>query len=245
MLRSIAAIFLAIFYLVSTLPVLVYLLLFCRKDPEKQVRIAKPMIQWVFRAFMKIAGTKLTVIGKENIPADQAVLFVSNHRSIFDVVSVYTLLDIPVSFVSKKSLRKIPLFRNWFDFLGTLYFDRDDLKDGIRMLKDAINLVKNGTSVYIFPEGTRRKEEKELPLLPFHEGSFRISTKSGCPVIPIAIHNSMNVFERQFPRLVPTNLRIEFGEPIDPSSLTKQEQRKMGELASGKITAVLEKCADE
>ena len=111
----------------------------------------------------------------------------------------------------------------------------------MRMLLDAIEKIKRGESVFIFPEGTRNRNETDLPLLPFHEGSFRIAAKSGCPIVPVAISNMISLFEKQFPRLKPCSVVIEFGKPIDPTSFTKAEQKKLGTLVSGIITDMMSK----
>ena len=109
------------------------------------------------------------------------------------------------------------------------------------MILDAIAKIKRGESVFIFPEGTRNRNETDLPLLPFHEGSFRIATKAGCPIVPVAITNMVSLFEKQFPRLKPCNVVVEFGKPIDPTSFTKAEQKKIGAYVSQVITEMMEK----
>ena len=78
--------------------------------------------------------------------------------------------------------------------LHCLFLDRQDIKAGMKTILTAIDKVKSGISICIFPEGTRNKGENELEMLPFHEGSFKIATKAGCPIIPIAISNSAEIF---------------------------------------------------
>ena len=238
MIRFILAILVAGLYLLFTLPVLLYLRLFHGHDRDAQIRISKPMIQWVFRMFIFFSGIHLDVYGKENIPKDRAVLFAANHRGIFDVITSYPEMERPTCFVAKSSLKKYPLFSDWFSFIGSLYFDRSNLKEGVQMLKDAMRLIEEGKSVFLFPEGTRNRGA-ELPLLEFHEGSFRIATRTGCPIVPVAIHNMDAVFEKQIPRLKPVSVSIEFGEPIDPTVFSKSEQKHLGEQVSARITQML------
>ncbi len=242
MLRIILSLIITVLYLIVTLPMVIWFELFHKNDRDFKERISKPMIQWMFRIYISLSGMRLTVSGKENIP-DRSVLFIANHRSIFDVIATYAKFERPVAYVAKRSLLKFPLFANWLTYIGTLYFDRDNLRDGVKMLKDAMALTEDGFSVFVFPEGTRSKDDSELPLLPFHEGSFRIATRTGCPIIPVAIHNMADVFEKQFPRLVPRDVHIEFGEPIDPTSFTKSEQKHLGKFVSDRITEMLEKHA--
>ena len=236
MLRTILCLIVALIYVIVTLPVLLYFKLIEKKNPRRRDRMTMAMIQWVFRVFLKISGVRLTVLGRENIPQDQAVLFIANHRSIFDIIATYPQLHGLCGYVSKDSFQKIPMFATWMRLVGCLFFDRNNLKDGMRMLLDAVAKIKRGESVFIFPEGTRNRNESDLPLLPFHEGSFRIATKAGCPIVPIAITNMISLFEKQFPRLKPCNVVVEFGKPIDPATFSKAEQKKLGAHVAQIIT---------
>ena len=241
MLRTILCLLVALLYVIITMPVLLYFKLIEKKDPGKRDHMAMVMIQWVFRVFLRLSGIRMQVIGRENIPSDQAVLFIGNHRSIFDVIATYTQMERPCGYVAKDNLEKIPFFATWTRLIGCLFFDRNNLKDGMRMRLDAIEKIKRGESVFIFPEGTRNKNESDLPLLPFHEGSFRIATKTGCPIVPVAITNMISLFEKQFPKLRPVPVVIEFGQPIDPSAFTKAEQKHLGAHVSQIITEMKEK----
>jgi len=239
MIRTILAVICAILYLVLTLPVMGILALLGLKNPEIPTRAATVMIKWIFGVILKIAGTKITVKGLENIPKDRAVLYIGNHRSIFDILVTYIYLPGITGYVGKDSMKKIPIFRVWFKWITALFLDRTNLKDGMRMLKEAIGHIKDGKSVFIFPEGTRNKQDSELPLLEFHEGSFRIATNSGCPIIPVAINNTADILNKHLPRLKPVHVILEFGTPIDPTVLSRPEQKHLGstvrEVLSGMI----------
>ena len=80
---------------------------------------------------MFLTGCKRTVIGKENIPADQPVMFVGNHRSYFDILSCHNAIDMPLGFMSKDNIKDIPLLYKYMDDIGCTYLDRTDLKKGL------------------------------------------------------------------------------------------------------------------
>lgn len=199
------------------------------------------IVQTAFKGVALISGVKLTVIGEENVPKNQAVLYVGNHRSQFDIVLNYARCPGLTGFVAKKELEKIPLLSTWMRFLHCLFLDRDNIKEGLKTILAAIEQVKNGISIMIFPEGTRSKDADELQMLPFHEGSFKIATKSGCPIIPVAISNSSALFEDQFPRIKPAAVTIEYGAPIYPKELSKEEQKFLGRHVQGQILEMLKK----
>ena len=199
------------------------------------------IVQWAFKVVIWLSGVKLTVIGEENIPKDTAVLFIGNHRSYFDIVLTYARCRGLTGYVAKKEMLKIPLLSRWMKFLHCLFLDRSDVREGLKTILSAIDKVKSGISIMIFPEGTRNKNESELDLLPFHEGSFKIATKSGCPIIPVSINNSSALFEDHLPYVKKAPVIIEYGEPIYVKELPKEQQKFVGRYVQDIIVETLKK----
>ena len=112
-------------------------------------------------------------------------------------------------------------------FLYCLFLDRENPKEGLKTILKAIDHVKNGISICIFPEGTRNKGE-ELSLLPFKDGAFKIATKTGCAIVPISMNNTAEIFENHFPKIKKTHVVLEYGEPIYPDQLDKEEKKHIG-----------------
>ena len=199
------------------------------------------IVQWAFKVVILLSGVKLTVIGEENIPKEPAVLFIGNHRSYFDIVLTYARCRGLTGYVAKKEMLKIPLLSRWMKFLHCLFLDRSDVREGLKTILSAIDKVKSGISIMIFPEGTRNKNESELDLLPFHEGSFKIATKSGCPIIPVSINNSSALFEDHLPYVKKAPVIIEYGEPIYVKELPKEQQKFVGRYVQDIIVETLKK----
>jgi 1-acyl-sn-glycerol-3-phosphate acyltransferase len=112
--------------------------------------------------------------------------------------------------------------------INCVFIDRDNIKDGLKAILASIDLVKRGISICIFPEGTRNRTDKDI--LPFKEGSLKIASKSGCPIVPVSINNSEMIFEKHFPWVKKAHVVIEFGRPIEVSSLSKQEQKSLAPM---------------
>ncbi|MBQ8039578.1 MAG: 1-acyl-sn-glycerol-3-phosphate acyltransferase [Lachnospiraceae bacterium] len=184
------------------------------------------IVQWGFRVILAIGGVKITVIGKENMP-DEAALYVGNHRSYFDILLMYIQCKRLTGFVAKDSIGKVPSLRVWMRYLYCLFLDRKDIKQGMKTILQAIEYVKQGISICIFPEGTRNDGE-ELSMLPFKEGSFKIALKTGCPIVPVSINNSAEIFENHIPKMRKTHVVMEYGKPIYPKDLTREEQKAIG-----------------
>ncbi len=243
MIRLILLLLVIIVFLIISLPALLIITLIGRKSPEKRLHASSFVVRGLMHTFNFLSGTRVTVIGKERIPADTPCVFVGNHRSIFDIPVTYVHLPKSTHIVGKKELSKIPLFKNWAVNAGVFFFDRDNLKEGMKMILDGIKVLKEGYSVLVFAEGTRNRGEEDLPLLEFHEGTFRLSSKSGRPIVPVSINNTKNVFEAHFPRVKSTHVVIEFGDPIYPEDIPADQKRAVGAYVRDIIAETIEKNA--
>lgn len=240
MIRLILLLLIVILYLILTLPVLGILYLIGRRRPEVCQRVSQKMVQWIFRVLTAAAGVRVTCRGLENIPAGRGALYTGNHRGLFDMLVTYSRLPVPTGIIAKDSLMKIPLLKQWMTAIGCLFLDRSDVKAGLRMIQEGCARIENGTSLLIYPEGTRNKGESELPLLEFHEGSFRLATKTGCPVIPVAITRTADIFEVHKPFVKAQHVTLIFGEPISTDNLSRDEKKHLGARTREIITELLE-----
>ena len=234
-----------ILFLVFSIPVLVWESYLGKKDPEKRDWQSLHIVQWIFRIILKMAGVHITVKGIENIPKDRAVLYVGNHRSYFDILTGYVTVPTLVGFVAKKEMEKWPLLSNWMKNVHCLFLNRTDMKEGLKTILEGIAQVKSGISVWIFPEGTRNKNEDLMDLLPFKEGSLKIAEKSGCPVIPVAITGTDDVFERHTPWIRKSYVIIEYGEPIYLKELPPDKKKFPGAYTRDVISSMLRRQMEE
>lgn len=239
MIRTIFAVLFAVVYLICGIPVLGIEWIIGKFNKEKMDVSSLRMVQWALGTIGKICGVKLTVIGKENIPKDQAVLYVCNHRSYFDIILGYSIMPGLTGYISKDDLEKVPLLNIWMRRLYCLFLNRTDMKQGLKTILKAIEYIKQGVSICIFPEGTRNRGE-EGSLLEFKEGSFKIAEKTGCPVIPMAISHTADVILNHMPKVTPCHVTIEYGEPIYPKELPKEQKRALGAMTKGRIQEILD-----
>lgn len=228
MIRFLIVALFVVLFLILSIPLFLVEWILGKFNPHARDISSLRIVQWAFKVVALLSGVRLTVIGEEHVPTDQAVLYIGNHRSFFDIVLTYARCPSLTGYIAKKELLKVPLLSRWMKFLYCLFLDRSDIKAGLKMILTAIDYVKQGISIMIFPEGTRNKNASECDLLPFHEGSFKIAAKTGCPIIPVCISNSSAVFEDHFPRITPVHVVIEYGEPIDPKALSREEQKFIG-----------------
>lgn len=231
--------FLVIFFILS-IPVYLIEFILGKFNRHAQVASSQKIVVAAFKVILFICGTKRTVLGIENIPKNEAVLYISNHRSYFDIPVAYSTVPTLTGFMAKKEIGKIPFLSTWMKLLQCLFLDRDDIKQGLKIVLKAIEQVKAGYSFFISPEGTRSQGTE---MLPFKEGSFKIAEKTGCAIIPVAILNTEEAFENHSPWIHKAHVVIEYGKPIYPKDLSKEELKFVGSYVQGIIREMLIKNA--
>lgn len=237
MIRFLLVLLILIGYLVLLIPVLIAEWIYHKFNPQRADYQQLRMVQAAFKLILKVTGARITVIGEEHVPKDQAVLYVGNHRSYFDILLTYSRTPRLTGYVAKKEMEKIPLLSTWMKRLHCLFLDRKDIKEGLKTILAGIELIKSGVSICIFPEGTRNRSNE--PMLPFKEGSVKMAEKTGCLIIPMAITNSAEIFENHIPRITPCDVIVEYGEPIDPKALSREEKKFLGAYCQKKIQEML------
>ena len=228
-----------ILYTIVSIPLYLIMFMIGKIKPEKKAAVAQKIVVYFgFRPILFLSGVRLTVKGRENIIKDQAALYVYNHRGFYDVLAGYSTAPCPTSFVAKKEIEKVPMVSRWMKYMHCLFLDREDIRQGMQTIMEGIELLKNGTSVYIAPEGTRNKSDE---ILEFHDASFKLAEKSKCPIIPVALNNTDAVFEQHLPWIRSAHVIIEYGEPIYMEQINREERKAIGKT----VREILQKKVDQ
>ncbi len=224
-------------YLIITLPYELVLYIIGKFNMPLRDRLSMSCVKNAgLLVVTKMSGAKVIVNGLENIPEDTACLFVGNHASYFDIIIGYTLLKRPTGYIAKKEFEKYPSLNYWMYLMRCLFIDRKDIKQGMKTILKAVEYLKSGVSIFVFPEGTRSKDGR---LLPFKEGSMKMAEKSGCPIVPVAISNTRSLFEAHFPRITPETVVFTFGKPIYTKDLEGEDKKHVGKYVENIIRDLL------
>ena len=173
---------------------------------------------------IKVSGAKVTVNGYDNIPKDEAVLFISNHQGNFDIPLFLTFIDKEIGFVAKTELLKVPLIRSWMKNIGCVFINRDDLKQSAKTILEGISILKSGHSMLIFPEGTRSNGDE---LGEFKAGSFKLATKPKITIVPITVDGSYKLMKKKTGKITPNNVTITIHKPIYTKDLNSEEIKEL------------------
>jgi len=213
-------------FLICSIPLMIIEWIIGKFNKDLHDRSSLAIVQWAFRVMIVFTGTKVIVKGEENVPKDTAVLYVGNHRSLFDIPITYVRVPRLTGYVAKLELKKIPLLQFWMSNLHCLFLDRKNIKEGLKTILTGIEKAKSGISICIFPEGTRNKGD--VNLLPFHEGSFKVAEKAGVPIVPMVLVNSEEIFENHFPKVKKATVILEYLEPIYTDKLDREQKKFIG-----------------
>ncbi len=222
------------------------LIVFCigwvigRISPHSRDIMYLRILQGFCRILVFLSGARVTYIGREKIPQDEACVYIMNHRGLFDIPLSIALFPGLTGYIGKKEFAKVPLLSWWLKATKGYFIDRDNVREALKTILAGIDALKEGTSIAVFPEGTRGKGE-ETELLEFHEGTFKLATKSGAKIVPVAINGSRDLFDSHMPRLKAQRITVEVLDPVDPASLTGDEKKFPGRYVRSLIEETVRK----
>ncbi|HXO18298.1 MAG TPA: lysophospholipid acyltransferase family protein [Thermoanaerobaculia bacterium] len=163
-------------------------------------------------------------------------VFLANHQSLFDIPAVMVTAPGQVRLVAKRSLFKIPIFGWSMAAGGFIPVDREDRSSARETFASAVGKLRRGTSILLFPEGTRGQGDR---LLPFQRGGLLLALKSGLPIVPVGIHGTRAIRATGSLAIHPGTAVVRYGPPIDAAgfglkrkgALAAEVRRRVAELA--------------
>ena len=180
------------------------------------------VIFWTF-------GMKVSVKGYAELDTARPYVFVSNHASMFDIPTVVVALKGNVNIVFKKELIYVPVWGWALRFGHFIMIDRSNPRKAMASIERAAESIRKGSSVILFPEGTRTTDGK---LQPFKRGAFSLAAKAGVPVVPLTINGTFAIMPKGTLKVVPANISVIIGKPIPAANLEgKDAELKLIEQA--------------
>ena len=176
------------------------------------------------RVALRLAGTRLQVFGQEHLPQGQAVIFMANHQSQFDVLALFAGIPGQFRWLAKAELFRIPLFGLAMRRSGYIPVNRENRREAMQSMNAAARRIASGTSVVVFPEGTRSDDGH---LLPLKKGGFLLAIHSQVPIVPIAIHNTGRLLPKGSRTLRGGNIQVEILPPIPTAGLRNSASEEL------------------
>lgn len=188
---------------------------------------------WILKRFGRVwvfaSGMRMEVSGLENIEGGTPYIVVANHRSNIDIMVLTAALPIPIRFLSKVEVFKFPLLGSAMRGVGMIPLDREmGRRELAFIIRSTRSLVAEGKSLVVFPEGTRSLTGE---MLAFKTGAIHIAARTGCPILPVAVQGTGNVWPPQSSLIRGGPVSVTVMQPV---TLTKQTSRQ-GKATIGEI----------
>lgn len=236
MIRTYLAVMAMVIYIfINTLFFLPFLFFLNEKKGVLLTKIIKKnyghFVMWLINAKVEVCYENLEMFKKtvENEP----VVVVANHQSFVDIPLLCGYLDMNVGFVAKEEIKKWGLFNLWMERARCVFLDRRSPREALKSFNAAINFVKEGKSVCIFPEGTRSIDGN---VGEFKKGSFKLALEPKVKILPVSIKGTYEIMNKhKFFINFGKKIKLIIGEPIDIVNLNREELKEINRKVREKI----------
>jgi len=211
---------------------IIMVLIFRRSEAEIQVlpRTLGRVVAW-------LSGVSVSLTGSELLEPGVSYIFAANHQSQFDIFALQGYLGFDFRWLLKLELFKIPVFGKAMQLAGYIPVDRAHGRKALQSLDEAARRIAGGTSVAIFPEGTRSPDGR---LGQFKAGAIVLAIKAGVPVVPVAIIGTHQVLPKGRLLVRPGRVEIRVGAPIATREYTVKQKQELTELLQDKVAELLD-----
>ena len=203
-----------------------------------------PAIERIIRAWSRVwlitSGTRLEIEGGENIDPDRSYVVVANHLSALDIMACLLAVPLPIRFLAKKELFRIPVLAQGMRAIGIIEVDRE-ARGAIHadVNRQSKELVEKGRSLIIYAEGTRPRNGV---MKRFKKGAFTMAIAGQLPVLPLSIHGSFEAWPPGTPLVRGGLIRIMLDKPIETEGLTHSDttdlRDQVEEVISARVVAM-------
>ncbi|WP_368488408.1 lysophospholipid acyltransferase family protein [Clostridium sp. BJN0013] len=202
-----------------------------KNEEETQNYINISLKKWA-DFILKLINARIELNGIENIPKSTC-LFVSNHQGFLDIPIIIHSVDRTVGFIAKKEITRFKLIAYWMKQIKCVFIDRENIRESMKSLNEAVQILKSGHSMVIFPEGTRSKGPT---IGEFKKGSLKLALKAKVPIVPIAIDGSYKLREGNKHSIVKSaKVKVTICEPIYTDRLSKEELSDISNIVKQQI----------
>ncbi|MDO5424248.1 MAG: lysophospholipid acyltransferase family protein [Eubacteriales bacterium] len=186
------------------------LCLYARKSDTHTDEERHALMQELVQHANKGGNVTIDAEGQENLPSEDGFLLYPNHQGLYDVLALIDSCDHPFSVVMKKELSNIFFLKQVFAVMRAKAIDRDDVKQGLKVILEVAKEVQEGRNFVIFAEGTRSKQGNQPQ--DFKGGSFKSAMKAKCPIVPVAMIDAFKPFDTG--SIAPVTVKVRYLKPL-------------------------------
>ncbi|MET0566070.1 MAG: lysophospholipid acyltransferase family protein [Acidimicrobiia bacterium] len=203
-----------------------------------------PLIERIIRVWSRVwlaaSGTKLEVEGAENIDPKRSYVVVANHLSTLDIMACLLAVPLPIRFLAKKELFRVPVLAQGMRMVGIIEVDRE-ARGAVHseVNRQSRELIEKGRSLIIYAEGTRPRNGV---MKPFKKGAFTMAITSGLPVLPLSIHGSFEAWPPGTPLVRGGVIKVILDKPVETEGMSTSDtgdlRDQVREVIAGRVEAL-------
>ena len=190
------------------------------------------------RSIVFVSRVRVSVQGLEHIDPSTTYVYMANHQSMFDILSLLGYLPVQFRWLAKMELFQIPLFGYSMARVGYISIDRSNRKAAFKSLQEAAQKISQGVSVVVFPEGTRSTGGQ---IQPFKVGGFHLAIRSGRPIVPVVICGSHYVMPKGRLRIKRGQIILSINPPMETTNYNNKNKEGLMESVRSTMTRDLER----
>lgn len=207
-------------------------ILFLRLSEDRLQRFPR---QWA-RLICRIGGVRVRIEGADKLQPQTGYIYCANHLSQFDIFSFQGYFPFPFRWLAKEELFKAPFLGRAMTNAGAIAINRSHSREALKSLHQAADRIQSGTSVLIFPEGTRSADGT---LQPFKGGAMLLAIKAGVPIVPVAFVGSYSVLPKGSFFTRPGTITIRIGDPVIVTGSTGKDKQELARTIHDKVAELL------
>ena len=193
-------------------------------------------VRFFVRLGLALVGVRVEVKGLERTDPKQTYIFTPNHQSFIEVPLLVTFLKRNLAYLAKKELFKYPIWSHGIRLMGVVPVDRSNTLSAVESARRATENLRHGKSYVIYPEGTRSRDGR---LLPLKKGAFMMAIDAGVPIVPVLISGSTKIMPKGEIKIFPSTVYITVHEPIETSAYSKGNITELMSNTREKIISAL------
>lgn len=185
------------------------------------VNDTNPWIDRIIRLWSRIwilaSGTDLDIEGNDHVDRNRSYVVVSNHISTLDIMACFLAVQVPIRYLAKKELFRVPVLAQGMRAVGIIEVDRS-ARSAVhsQVNRQAHQLIAKNRSLIIYPEGTRPRDGV---MKPFKKGAFTMAIASQLPVLPVSIHGTYEAMPPGTPWVRGGPVKVIVDAPIPTAGL--------------------------
>lgn len=183
-----------------------------------------------------VCGIKVIVTGRENIKKRSGNIYIANHSSLLDIAVLVKTIPLPLYFVAKNELKKVPVLGQYMAVLGHIFVDRKNKDKAMQSMRIAAKKINDGKNVITFPEGTRSKDGK---IQTFKKGTFVIAKEGKIDIIPIGISGAFDVLPSGRSQIKSGKVFVHIGKKMDSESFATMSIEEIASEAQKRVQTLL------